>query len=85
MIGGGPTPRSDRAKDFLTKAGLSLDSVAGAAGSKATMDLNGTKLEGFNAFAWAKALVDAGYPHYKLVTSDVAIDPSNPRMKARQG
>lgn len=64
----------DRAKDFLTKAGLSFDTVKAAAGTKATMDINGTKLEGFNAFAWAKTLVDAGYPHYKLASSDVVLD-----------
>ena len=67
----------DRAKDFLTKAGLSFDTVKAAAGTKATMDINGTKLEGFNAFAWAKALVDAGYPHYKLASSDVVLDKAS--------
>ena len=32
------------------------------------------ELEGFSAFAWAKALVDAGYPHYKLASSDIVLD-----------
>jgi MFS family permease len=67
----------DKAKDFLTKAGLSFDTTKGAAGTKATMDINGTKVEGFSAFAWAKALVDAGYPHYKLVSSDVVLDKAS--------
>jgi MFS family permease len=67
----------DRAKDFLTKAGLSFDSVSGPEGTKATMDINGTKLEGFSAFAWAKALVDAGYPHYKMATSDIVLDKAS--------
>lgn len=67
----------DRAKDFLTKAGLSFDTVEAAGGTKATMDINGTKLEGFSAFAWAKALVDAGYPHYKLATSTVVLDKAS--------
>jgi hypothetical protein len=64
----------DKAKDFLTKAGLSFESAEGAAGSKATLDLNGTKLEGFNAFAWSKALIDSGYPHLKLASSDIVLD-----------
>ena len=64
----------DRAKDFLTKAGLSFDSISGAAGSKATLDLNGTKLEGFNAFTWSKALIDSGYPHLKVASSDIVLD-----------
>ena len=64
----------DKAKDFLTKAGLSFTSAEGPAGSVATLDLNGTKLEGFNAFAWSKALIDSGYPHLTLATSDIALD-----------
>ena len=64
----------DKAKDFLTKAGLSFTSAEGPAGTKATLDLNGTKLEGFNAFAWSKALIDSGYPHLKLATSDIVLD-----------
>jgi MFS family permease len=64
----------DKAKDFLTKAGLSFDSTSGAAGSKATLDLNGTKIEGFDALAWSKALIDSGYPHLKIATSDIVLD-----------
>ncbi|MGE3830124.1 MAG: MFS transporter [Parvibaculaceae bacterium] len=64
----------DRAKDFLTKAGLSFDSINGAAGAKATLDINGTKVEGFNAFTWSKALIDSGYPHLKAATSSFDID-----------
>src|SRR5262245_60048442 len=45
----------DKAKDFLTKAGLSFDSENAAAGTKATLAINGTKIEGFNAFTWSKA------------------------------
>ncbi|MBL8894150.1 MAG: MFS transporter, partial [Rhizobiales bacterium] len=64
----------DKAKDFLTKAGLSFKTESAAAGTKATLTLNGTKLEGFSAFAWSKALVDAGYPHLKIATSTVTLD-----------
>ena len=64
----------DKAKDFLTKAGLSFTSAEGPAGAVASLDLNGTKLEGFNAFAWSKALIDSGYPHLKVATSDIVLD-----------
>src|SRR5437660_7283900 len=66
----------DRAKDFLTKAGLSFDSETGAEGTKATLTLNGNKIEGFNAFAWSKALIDSGYPHLKIATSTIDLDKS---------
>jgi MFS family permease len=64
----------DRAKDFLTKAGLSFDSETAAAGTKATLAINGTKIEGFNAFTWSKALIDSGYPHLKISTSTIDLD-----------
>src|SRR4051812_39148017 len=60
----------DKAKDFLTKAGLSFETEK-AAGAKATLSLNDQKIEGFNAFTWSKALADSGYPHYKVATSTV--------------
>ncbi|CAN5228385.1 MFS transporter [soil metagenome] len=63
----------DRAKDFMTKAGLSFDSI-NAPDAKATLDINGTKVEGFSAFAWSKALIDSGYPHLKAATSTIEVD-----------
>jgi MFS family permease len=63
----------DKAKDFLTKSGLSFDSVSGAAGSKASLDVNGTKLEGFAPYGWSKALADSGYPHLKVAASEVTL------------
>ncbi|TMJ39561.1 MAG: MFS transporter [Alphaproteobacteria bacterium] len=64
----------DKAKDFLTKAGLSFSTENAAAGSKATLSVNGTKVEGFSAFAWSKALIDTGYPQLKPATSTVDVD-----------
>ncbi len=64
----------DKAKDFLTKAGLSFTSESAAAGSKATLSVNGTKVEGFSPFAWSKALVDTGYPHMKAASSTIDLD-----------
>jgi MFS family permease len=63
----------DKAKDFLTKNGLSFVSGNGEAGSKATLDINGTKVEGFSPYTWSKALADAGYPHLKAASSEVAL------------
>ena len=64
----------DKAKDFLTKSGLSFQSNSGAAGSVATLELNGTKVEGFTPFAWSKALVESGYPHLKSASSVIELD-----------
>jgi MFS family permease len=64
----------DKAKDFLTKSGLSFTSVEGAAGSAASIDVNGTKVEGFSPFGWSKALADAGYPLLKIASSDIDLD-----------
>ncbi len=63
----------DKAKDFMTKAGLSFKSTEAAAGTVASLDVNGTKLEGFSPFAWSKALADSGYPHLKIATSEIAL------------
>jgi len=64
----------DKAKDFLTKSGLSFDSISGAAGTVAILDVNGTKVEGFSPFTWSKALAESGYPHIKLATSTIELD-----------
>jgi len=63
----------DKAKDFMTKAGLSFKSTEAAAGTVASLEVNGTKLEGFALFAWSKALADSGYPHLKIVTSEIVL------------
>jgi MFS family permease len=64
----------DKAKDFLTKSGLSFSSVEGATGSAASIDVNGTKIEGFSPYGWSKALADAGYPLVKIASSDIDLD-----------
>ena len=64
----------DKAKDFLTKSGLSFTSTEGAAGTKASIDVNGTKIEGFAPYAWSKALVDSGYPLLKIASSTIDLD-----------
>ena len=64
----------DKAKDFLTKSGLSFTSSSGAAGSVASIDVNGAKVEGFSPFTWSKALADSGYPHLKVASSVIDLD-----------
>jgi MFS family permease len=64
----------DKAKDFLTKSGLSFKSADGAAGSQAALEVNGTRFEGFSPYAWSKALADSGYPHIKLASSVIELD-----------
>ena len=64
----------DKAKDFLTKSGLSFTSTSGAAGSVAAIDINGTKVEGFSPFTWSKALADSGYPHVKIASSVIDLN-----------
>ncbi len=64
----------DKAKDFLTKSGLSFTSTEGPAGTKASIDINGTKLEGFEPYSWSKALADSGYPLLKIASSTINLD-----------
>jgi len=54
----------DRAKDFLTKAGLSFTSTDMPAGSpdNVTAKIGPTELKGWDAKAWDKALADLKYP-----------------------
>jgi MFS family permease len=51
----------DRAKDFLTKAGLSFETVH-KAGSRNEITIGPTKIDGFDAKKWTDALVALGYP-----------------------
>jgi MFS family permease len=54
----------DRAKDFVTKLGVSFktEHVAGA-GEKVNVMIGSTKVEGFDAPRWNAAFLDAGYPN----------------------
>jgi MFS family permease len=54
----------DKAKDFLTKAGLSFTSTDMPAGSpdNVTAKIGPTELKGWDAKAWDKALADLKYP-----------------------
>jgi MFS family permease len=51
----------DRAKDLLTKAGLSFKSE-NASGKPVTLTLGSTTVEGWDAAKWNAALASAGYP-----------------------
>jgi Sugar (and other) transporter len=51
----------DRAKDFVTKQGLSFQTV-NAPGQTVMLAIGATRVEGRNAAKWQAALKDAGYP-----------------------
>ncbi len=63
----------DKAKSLLTSNGISFVSANGAAGSVASLDINGKKIEGFSGFGWSKALSEAGYPHMTVAAGDVKL------------
>ena len=75
----------DKGKAILTSNGISFASADGAAGSKATFVAGDNKIEGVSAYAWQKALADAGYPHFKVVESDVTLskEQSDALIKAQ--
>ena len=52
----------DRAKDFLTKSGLSFQSVPAVGGQDVVTTIGNTTLNGWNAAAYAEALKASGYP-----------------------
>ncbi len=51
----------DRAKDFLTKGGLSFTSKPAEAGKPLVVTIGQTRLEGFDAAKYSAVLKDAGY------------------------
>jgi hypothetical protein len=52
----------DRAKDFVTKLGVSFKTESLPAGSKPVLAINNTKVEGWDAKVWTEAFSKAGYP-----------------------
>ncbi|MBA4097735.1 MAG: MFS transporter [Rhodospirillum sp.] len=52
----------DKAKDFLTKSGLSFESVPAIEGQAVQTTVGTTVLQGFNADAYKAALTESGYP-----------------------
>ncbi len=64
----------DKAKSLLVSNGISFTSLEGPTGTKATIDINGTKLEGFSAYGWSKALAESGYPHMAVAAGDLTLD-----------
>ena len=56
----------DRAKDFITKLGLSFTTQdAPGAADKVDLAIGSAKVSGFNADAWNAAFLDAGYPNLR--------------------
>jgi MFS family permease len=52
----------DRAKDFVTKLGLSFK-TENAAGDNVSLMIGSTNIDGFDAAKWNQAFLDAGYPN----------------------
>ena len=52
----------DKAKDFLTKSGLSFESVPAVAGHDVVTTIGDLRLEGWDAVRYAAALAATGYP-----------------------
>ncbi|HEV3365031.1 MAG TPA: MFS transporter, partial [Acidimicrobiia bacterium] len=52
----------DKAKDFLTKSGLSFESVAAPAGAEVVTRLGNVELRGYNEEEYKAALKQTGYP-----------------------
>ena len=57
-----PSTPCDRAKDFLTKAGLSYTSLPPAGDAEVLTTIAGEKLTGFDEAAYKQALQTSGYP-----------------------
>jgi hypothetical protein len=53
----------DRAKDLVTKLGVSFTTANGAAGSAPSLAIGSAKVDGFNAGRWNEAFLTAGYPN----------------------
>ena len=60
----------DKAKDLLTKAGLSFETLDGAAGSAPKLTIGQTTVDGFSADTWNEALITTGYPNLKKEQKD---------------
>ena len=65
----------DTSKGAMASRGISFTSVDGPAGSKATLTVGSTVVEGFSVASWTKALVENGYPNYKATEATVALTP----------
>jgi MFS family permease len=54
----------DRAKDFITKLGVSFNREdAPGIGNKVVLTIGSTRVEGYDAATWNEAFVNAGYPN----------------------
>jgi hypothetical protein len=54
----------DRAKDFITKLGVSFNREhAPGVGDNVVLTIGSTRVEGYDAAAWNEAFVNAGYPN----------------------
>jgi MFS family permease len=75
----------DKGKAILTSNGIAFTSAYAAAGTKATISNGTTTVEGVSAYGWQKVLAETGYPHFKVVESDLALtkEQSDALIKAQ--
>ncbi|MGV3490073.1 MAG: MFS transporter [Devosia sp.] len=64
----------DTSKGLLASRGISFTSADGAAGSKATLQIGETTIDGYTPAGWTKALIDNGYPNFKATDSTLALN-----------
>lgn len=57
-----PSSACDKAKDFLSKAGISYKSTSGLEGQDLVTRIGTIELKGFDQEAYQKAITEAGYP-----------------------
>lgn len=63
----------DKAKDHISKLGLSFKTKDAGAGAPVVLNINGTDVSPFTPEAYNSALVAAGYPNLKRVEKDGAV------------
>ena len=60
----------DKAKDLLTKAGLSFTTADGPTGAPPKLTIGQTTVDGFTPESWNEALIQTGYPNLKKEQKD---------------
>jgi MFS family permease len=60
----------DKAKDHISKLGLSFETNEGGAGSPVVLAVNGAEVQPFSPDAYNEALLSAGYPNLKKEEKD---------------
>jgi MFS family permease len=69
----------DRAKDFVTKLGVSFKRESAAAGEMVTLSIGSSRIDGFDSTRWNEAFLAAGYPNLqKNKDGAIVAKPADP-------